>query len=77
MNGILLPGVYHLLLRFCTKVILDCICLLQNLWQLALLRLQLRIAADVLVVDEDVRNRALLGHLFKSVLDSRAIVFRA
>jgi hypothetical protein len=48
--------------------------ILQHLRELALLGLQLGVAANMLVVDEDVRDGALVGHLFERILDCGAIV---
>lgn len=54
---------------------LDCACLLQQIWQLALLCLELGVAANVLVVDEDVWNGALVGDLLEGILDSGAVIW--
>ena len=53
---------------------LDRMRILQQLWQLLLLALQFRIAANVLLTDEDVRDRALMGHAFQSILNIGAVV---
>lgn len=53
---------------------LDRASILQHLRQLALLALQLRVAANVLVVDEYVRDRALAGDLLERILDGGAVV---
>lgn len=53
---------------------LDCACVLQQVWQLALLCLQLGVAANVLVVDEDVWYGALVGDLLEGVLDGGTVV---
>jgi len=53
---------------------LDGVCILQQLWQLRLLCLEVRVATDVLVVNEDVRDGALVGDVFESVLNCAAIV---
>lgn len=53
---------------------LDSLRILEQLRQLALLRLQVRVAAHVLLVDEDVRDGSLLGHLLQGVLDVCAVV---
>ena len=46
----------------------------QHLRELRLLALQLRISTDMLMVDEDVRNASLVGHLLKGVLKRGAII---
>lgn len=48
---------------------------LQQRRQLALLRLQVRVATNVLLVDEDVRDGSLVGDLLQSVLNRRAVVY--
>lgn len=48
--------------------------LLQQGWKLALLGLQLGVAANVLVVDEDVGHGALVGDLLERILDGGAVV---
>jgi hypothetical protein len=42
---------------------------LEQIRQLALLRLQIRVAADVLLVDEDVGDGTLVCHLLERILD--------
>ena len=53
---------------------LDGVGLLEQLGELALLCLQLRVAANVLLTDEDVGDGALLGDVLKSVLDRGTVV---
>lgn len=53
---------------------LDGVGVLEQLGELALLALELRVAANVLLADEDVGHRALLGHLLKGILDRGAVV---
>ncbi len=48
--------------------------LLQHLRQLALLALQIRIPANMLLGDEDVGHGALVRHLLERVLDRRSVV---
>jgi hypothetical protein len=48
--------------------------LLQQIGQLSLLGLQVRVAADMLLSDEDVRDGALGRYFLKRILDSGAIV---
>jgi hypothetical protein len=48
--------------------------LLQQIGQLGLLSLQVRVAADMLLSDEDVRDGALGRYFLKRILDSGAIV---
>jgi len=42
---------------------------LQQIWHLALLRLQVAVATNVLLTDEDVWHRALVRHLLERILD--------
>lgn len=49
--------------------------LLQQLGQFSLARLQIRVATDVLLVDEDVGDGALVGDLLQSVLNGSAVLF--
>ena len=53
---------------------LDGVGILEQLVELALLCLELGVAANVLLADEDVGDGALLGHLLEGVLDGGAIV---
>jgi hypothetical protein len=53
---------------------LDCSRLLQQAREILLLRLQLRVAADVLLVDEDVRNGALGSDVLEGILDGSTII---
>lgn len=53
---------------------LDRVRILQHLRELALLRLQFRVPADVLLVDENVGDGALVRHLLEGVLDRGAII---
>ena len=64
----------HLKLASRASVFLDSMRILQQLRQLLLLPLQLRIAANMLLTDEDVGDGALMGHAFQSILDVRAVV---
>lgn len=48
--------------------------LLEQLRELALFRLQVRVSSNVLLVDEHIWNSALRCHLGQSVLDLAAIV---
>ena len=52
------------------------ICLLEQVRKLIPLLLQVRIATDVLLVDEDVRYRALLCHLLERVLDGLSVILK-
>lgn len=61
--------IFHLLLHY-----LDGVGVLEQLGELALLGLQLRVTTDVLLADEDVGDRALLGHLLEGVLNGGAVV---
>lgn len=47
---------------------------LQQFRQLILLRLQVRVAADMLLFDEDVGHGALMGDFFEGVLDGGAVL---
>jgi len=47
---------------------------LQETIELALLRLQIGVSTDVLLLDEDVRNAALTGDVLEGVLESCAVV---
>jgi hypothetical protein len=49
--------------------------LLQQAGQFGLARLQIRVATDVFLVDEDVGDGALVGDLLQSVLDGSAVLF--
>lgn len=53
---------------------LDGVGVLEQLGELALLALELRVAANVLLADEDVGHRALLGHLLEGILYRGAVV---
>ena len=53
---------------------LDGVGLLEQVWKLALLRLEVTVAANVLLVDENIWYGALLGHLLERILDCSAIV---
>ena len=46
----------------------------QHLRELRLLALQLRVSADVLMVDEDIWNASLVGHLLNGGLKRGAII---
>ena len=48
--------------------------LLQQLRKLATLGLQIRVPTNVLVVDEDIRDGALLGHFLERVLDRCSVI---
>jgi hypothetical protein len=48
--------------------------ILKQLGELALLCLELGVAANMLLTDEDVRHGALLGDVLKSILDRGAII---
>ena len=54
---------------------LDGIRLLQQIWKLALLGLELRIATNVLLLDEYVWDGALLSDLLERVLNSGAVIY--
>lgn len=56
---------------------LDSLSILEQRWQLALLSLEVRVAADVLLANEDIRDRALASHFFKRILDLGAVVYEA
>ena len=49
-------------------------CVLQQLRKLLLLALQLRVAANVLLANEDIWHCALMGHVFQGILELGAIV---
>ena len=53
---------------------LDGVGILEQLVELALLCLELGVAANVLLADEDVGHGALLGDVLESVLDRGTIV---
>ena len=53
---------------------LDCLRVFKQGRQLALLRLQVGVASNVLLVDEDVGDGALVGHVLKGVLDRCTII---
>lgn len=53
---------------------LDGVGLLKQVGELALLRLELGVAANVLLADEDVGHGALLGDVLESVLDRGTVV---
>jgi len=53
---------------------LDGVGVLEQLGELALLCLQLGVAANVLLADEDVGDRALLGDVLKRILDRGTVV---
>ena len=53
---------------------LDGVGILEQLVELALLCLELGVAANVLLADEDVGHGALLGDVLKSVLDRGTVV---
>lgn len=55
-------------------ILLDSPSILQQLRQLGLFALQLRIAANMLVVDEDIRHGALARNLLKRILNRGAVV---
>lgn len=46
----------------------------QELRQLLLLALQLRVAANVFLADEDIWDRTLMSHVFEGVLNFGAVV---
>jgi len=48
--------------------------LLQKFWQLLLLRLQVRIATNMHLIDEDVWNSALVTDLLQSVLNCCSVL---
>jgi hypothetical protein len=48
--------------------------LLQKFWQLLLLRLQVRIATNMYLIDEDVWNSALVTDLLQGVLNGRSVL---
>jgi len=48
--------------------------LLQQIWQLRLLGLQVRVPTNVFLGNEDVRNGALGRYLFERILDRSAII---
>ena len=48
---------------------------LEKLWTLIALRLEIRVAANVLLADEDVWNGSLAAALLKSVLESAAVIY--
>jgi hypothetical protein len=50
---------------------------LQHVVELALFALQVRVATDVFLTDEDVGDAALAGQFFKSVLKGGAIICRS
>lgn len=50
--------------------------LLQQSWEVALLSLQFGVAADVLLVDEDVGHGALAGEFLQGALDVGAVLYR-
>jgi hypothetical protein len=51
--------------------------LLQQLRKFGLLGLQVAVTANVLLADEDVRDRALAGYLLQRILDSGTIIWIA
>ena len=53
---------------------LDGVGILEQLLELALLALQLRVAANVLLADEDVGHGTLVGHLLEGVLDGGTVI---
>lgn len=53
---------------------LDGVGILEQLVELALLCLELGVAANVLLADEDVGHGALLGDVFESILDGGTVV---
>merc|ERR1711915_1161377 len=53
---------------------LNSVGILEQLRELALLALQLGVAANVLLADENVGDRALVGHLFKGILNSGTVI---
>ena len=53
---------------------LDGVGILEQLGELALLCLELGVAANVLLADEDVGHGALLGDVLESVLDCGTVV---
>jgi hypothetical protein len=56
-------------------IYLDGVGVLEQLRELALLCLQLRVAANVLLADEDVGHGALLGDVLEGVLDRGAVIW--
>ena len=48
--------------------------LLQQLWQLGSLGLQVRVPANVVLADEDIWHGALLGHALERILDGCTII---
>lgn len=58
------------------SISLDGVGVLQQLLELALLALQLGVAANVLLADEDVGHGALGSDLLEGVLDSGTVVLR-
>jgi hypothetical protein len=61
------------LLRF----YLDGVGLLEQIRQLALLGLQVRVPPDVLLIDEDVGDTALVRDFLEGVLDRGAVICRS
>jgi hypothetical protein len=53
---------------------LDSTSTLQQIIQLALLSLQVRVPTDVFLSDENVRHAALAGDLFERILEGGAVV---
>ena len=56
------------------SICLDGVGILEQLVELTLLCLELGVAANVLLADEDVGHGALLGDLLESVLDRGTVV---
>jgi hypothetical protein len=49
--------------------------ILQQAWEILLYGLEIRVSTNVLLVDEDVWNRALTGQVLEGGLDSRSIIY--
>ncbi len=65
------------LLRGCFSSPLDGAHALQHVVELTLLALEVRVATNVFLADEDVGHAALAGQFFESVLDGRAVVYQS
>lgn len=74
MHSVLRNSFYSHIFRILLSGNLDGLGVLEQLRELALLALELRVAADVLLADEDVGNGTLLGHLLEGILDGGAVV---
>lgn len=57
------------------RTTLDGIRILQQLRQLALLALQLRIPTNMLMINENIRHASLVCHFLQSVLDRGSVVY--